>query len=252
MIGPDALGGEIYQFGLVLIAAIAASVLGALSGFGSGLMVMPFLMPVVGVKGVIPVMTVAMLIGNSSRIWANREHLDLKPIRWVLLAALPGSILGTLIYDWLPAEAVAVLIGVVLILIVPIRWAMKGRAIRPSPAGGAAIGFGFGVLAGSSPGAGTLMLAVLLGLGLTGPALIGTDAVLGVGINVVKALMFGGLDLLSAEWIALGLAIGAVMFPGAYLARYLVARLPVRVHVAFIELLVVACGLSFLWRGWTL
>ena len=54
---------------IVLAVAFFSSILGALSGFGGGVLVMPFLVPLVGVKGVVPVMAVAMLIANVARIW---------------------------------------------------------------------------------------------------------------------------------------------------------------------------------------
>ena len=60
---------------IALSAAFLSSILGALSGFGAGILVMPFLVPLVGVKGVVPVMAVAMIIANVARIWVYRTHV---------------------------------------------------------------------------------------------------------------------------------------------------------------------------------
>ena len=60
---------------IALSAAFFSSILGALSGFGAGILVMPFLVPLVGVKGVVPVMAVAMIIANVARIWVYRTHV---------------------------------------------------------------------------------------------------------------------------------------------------------------------------------
>lgn len=54
---------------IALTAAFLSSILGALSGFGAGILFMPFLVPLVGVKGVVPVVAIAMLIANVARIW---------------------------------------------------------------------------------------------------------------------------------------------------------------------------------------
>ena len=62
---------------VALTAAFFSSILGALSGFGAGVLVMPFLVPLVGIKGVVPVMAVAMVIANVARIWVYRTHVRL-------------------------------------------------------------------------------------------------------------------------------------------------------------------------------
>ena len=46
------------------LAAFGASILGGLSGFGTGLVLPVFLVPLVGVANVIPVMAVAMLLNK--------------------------------------------------------------------------------------------------------------------------------------------------------------------------------------------
>ena len=58
---------SLWQFLALGAVAFFGSVLGGVSGFGAGLIVTPFLVPVVGIKGVVPVMSVAMTLGRLSR-----------------------------------------------------------------------------------------------------------------------------------------------------------------------------------------
>ncbi|MFM1813307.1 MAG: hypothetical protein RLZ98_2 [Pseudomonadota bacterium] len=237
---------------IVIAAAFCSSIIGALSGVGGGMLVMPFLVPVVGVKGVVPVMAIAMFIANFSRVWVYRSDIDKPLLARLVLAIVPGVVIGTFIYNWLPERAVAVIVGVFLIASIALRRWLSGKTIDPGPRGTPAIGFAFGVMTGSTPGAGILMVALLLGMGLGGTTLIATDAVIGMLAAFIKSVMFSSFSLLDLEGLLLGLAIGVVTVPGAYAARWLVNNLAAAIHVWIIEAMIFFAGASFLWRAYTL
>ncbi|MEM7775230.1 MAG: sulfite exporter TauE/SafE family protein [Pseudomonadota bacterium] len=234
-----------------MAAAFVTSIIGALSGFGGGILVMPFLVPVVGIKGVVPVMSIAMLIANFSRFWVYRAEVRSDVLVRLGLASLPGVILGTYIYQLLPDVAIATLIGLFLIGSIGLRRGLKGRALQFGPSGTAAWSFGFGVLTGSTPGAGVVLVVLLLGMGMSGPALIATDAVIGMLSSVTKAVMFSTFDLLDLRSLAIGLLVGLATIPGAFTARWMINNLSASVHVMLIEAMVIVAGLSFLWRAWS-
>ncbi len=235
---------------IALAVAFLSSILGALSGFGGGILVMPFLVPVVGIKGVVPVMAVAMLIANTARIWVYRTHVRPDLIGPLALAILPGVFIGTYIYKSMPVNFLAVFIGLFLFASIGLRRLLSGRSLKLGRGGLIAGGFLFGILAGSTPGAGVLLVAMLLGMGLSGPALVGTDAVIGILISFVRTGMFSAYDLINAPELAIGIAIGLATFPGAFAARWMISRLSAAVHVSIIEVMVIVAGASFLWRAW--
>ncbi|MGI9422934.1 MAG: sulfite exporter TauE/SafE family protein, partial [Hyphomicrobiaceae bacterium] len=102
------------DFAIALTVAFLSSILGALSGFGGGILVMPFLVPLVGIKGVVPVMAVAMMIANFARFWVYRKNVRLDLLGTLTLAVLPGVFIGTYIYQSMPVRFVAVFIGLFL------------------------------------------------------------------------------------------------------------------------------------------
>ena len=55
--------------------------------------------------------------------------------------------------------------------------------------------------------------------------------------------MFGAAGVITAQVIALALLIGLVAFPGAFLAKAFVARLPLHVHTAILDAVVAIGGL---------
>lgn len=235
---------------IALTVAFLSSILGALSGFGGGVLVMPFLVPLVGIKGVVPVMAVAMMIANFARFWVYRTHVRLDLLGVLAIAIIPGVFIGTYIYKIMPTNFLAVFIGLFLFASIGLRRFFSGRSIKLGRGGLIAGGFTFGVLTGSTPGAGVLLIAMLLGMGLGGPALVGTDAVLGILISFVRTGMFTWYDLINVPELTLGLAVGLATFPGAFAARWMITRLSAAVHVSIIEVMVLVAGSSFLWRAW--
>lgn len=248
--GGAASPGAAHFLALGLVAFFGA-VLGGVSGFGAGLIVTPFLVPVVGVKGVVPVMAVAMTLGNLSRAWVYRRKIDPKPILRILIPALPGIALGAWLYDIIPHAPLAACIGVFLIASIPIRRHLAAQRIRPTPGAVVGVSFGFGTMSGALPGGGIVLLPLLLGLGLSGGALVGTDAMIGIAVNVAKIAMYGKLDLLDTQLMLGGLLVGLCMVPGAYGARFLIERMDVRLHTAVIECLVLFSGISFIYSAAT-
>ena len=235
---------------IALSAAFLSSILGALSGFGAGILVMPFLVPLVGVKGVVPVMAVAMIIANVARIWVYRTHVRPDLLAGLAVAILPGVFVGTYIYKSLPVDFLAVFLGLFLFASIGLRRTLSGRSLKVGRGGLLVAGFLFGVLTGTTPGAGVLLIAMLLGMGLGGPALVGTDAVIGLFISFVRTGMFSLYGLIKLPELILGIAVGMATFPGAFAARWMMSRLSAAVHVSIIEIMVLFAGASFLWRAW--
>jgi uncharacterized membrane protein YfcA len=104
---------------LTCVVALAASTLGGLSGFGTGLVLPVFLVPLVGVANVIPVMAVAMLLNNGSRILAFWPDIQWPQVRRMLVLGLPACVAGAYSCTLLSARWIAVLLGTFLLLTQP-------------------------------------------------------------------------------------------------------------------------------------
>jgi len=236
---------------LVFVGAIAfaASILGGLSGYGTGLVLPIFLAPVVGVANVIPVMAVGMALNNASRVVAFRHAIEWLHVRRVLLFGLPACAAGAYGYTLLAGRTVALLIGTFLIVSVPLRRRLVRANYGFGPRAECAAGAVFGFINGGMTGTGTVLIAILMAAGVHGAALIATDAIISFTMGVAKVVLFGRFDRLDAELMLAGLLIGACTIPGAFVARWLLRHIPTRVHTAFMEVIVLAGGAGFLWRG---
>ena len=237
---------------LAIVAALGmvAAVVGGMGGFGTGIILTAALAPFIGVKAVIPVLAVAGAIINAGRFWFYRESLQRQTLTLVVACALPFLVLGTWIYSVLDARAVGTVLGIVVILSVPLRRALNRRKIALGRTGLAVGSSVFGLASGVASGVGVIMISLLLGTGMTGPAVLATDAMVSVVLDLCKAALFQRFALLDERTFVTGVVIGVATIPGSAIAAWLVNRMHAHLHVLFMEGLILVGGASLLWNSW--
>ena len=233
---------SLFQLGLIAAMALLASVVGGFAGYGTGALMPLVLVPIVGAEPVVPILSLSALFTNTSRAAAFRHLLDWRRASIVLIAAVPTCALGAWGYTLLSGTGAALVIGAMLIASVPLRRILRSRGLALSDRGLAAASFGWGPLAGGTVGAGIILLSLLMATGLEGAAVVATDAVISIGIGMTKLVTFGLAGAVNATVIAVALLIGAVAFPGAFLARALLAHLPLHLHTTLLDAVVAGGG----------
>ena len=235
---------------LAAVAALGlgAAVIGGLGGFGTGVILAAALAPLIGVKALVPVLAVAGVIINAGRFWFYRAHVDRAALAVMLAGALPFLVLGAWLYSVLDARVIGTILGLAVMGSVPLRRLLRRRVLRaPGLAAGAAV---FGFSSGIATGTGVIQISLLLGAGLAGPAVLATDALSTIVLDLCKAALFQRFDLLDAEAAATGAVIGFATLPGSALAAWLSTRIGAKLHVLFMEALILLGGASMLWHAW--
>jgi uncharacterized membrane protein YfcA len=231
------------------IVAFLAAVLGGLAGYGTGLILPIALAPVIGVANIIPVMAVAMMINNASRVLAFRHDIRWPHVRRMLLLGLPACLLGAWGYTRLDARWIALLLGVFLLASIPLRRLLQRARLQLGAGGEVAAGGAFGFIEGGMTGTGVILISLLMAAGVQGPALIATDAVVSTLMSLAKVLLFGGVARLDAALAVTGALVGLCTAPGAFVARAILRRVPQQLHLRLMEAVVLFGGLAFLWRA---
>lgn len=231
-------------FDLLSIALLAAfsAIAGGVAGYGTGALMPLVLVPIVGAAPVVPIIALSAMFSNSARVFAFRQRLSLRRAVIAVLAALPTCLLGAWLYTLLTGRGAALLIGSTLIATVPLRRLLKRRGRHLGERGFAVAAAGWGVLVGGTSGAGVILLSLLMASGLEGAAVIATDAAVSFVIGIAKLAVFGLAGVLTAEVVAIAVLIGVIVFPCTFLAKLIVARLPLRVHTAMLDAVVVIGG----------
>jgi len=235
----------------VALLGLGAAVIGATGGFGTGIILTAALTPLIGVKAVVPVLAVATVIINVGRLWFYRRHVDRRAFGLVLTSGLPFLVLGVWIYSVLDARALGTVLGLVILASVPLRRVLKRRQIVLGRAGLAVGGGVFGLASGVATGTGVILITLLLGAGLAGPAVLATDALITIALDFSKALLFHRFALLDSRQFFTGVVIGLASIPGSAVGAWLVTRMHAHLHVLFMEGLILFGGGFMLWHSWS-
>jgi uncharacterized protein len=231
---------------LIAAAAVFTSLVGGITGYGTGALMPLVLVPIVGPEPVVPIIAISATLTNLSRSMAFRSSIDWRRAKLVVLAAVPTCILGAWGYTLLSGPGAMLLIGAMLVAVVVLRRLVGRYDFRVRDRGLAVGACGWGFVVGGSDGAGVIIISLLMAAGLTGAAVIATDAALSVAIGLVRLAVFGVAGVATAKVMAVAVLIGAVTLPGAFLARLIVERLPVRVHIVMLDAVVVVGGVAMI------
>lgn len=230
------------EMALVAAMALLASLLGGVAGYGTGVLMPLVLVPIAGAETVVPIIAISALFTNASRATAFRQAIDVPRALIVLACAVPTCTLGAYGFTLLTGRGALLVIGATLILSVPLRRLAHRRGMVVERRGLALGSVIYGVLVGGTTGAGVVLLSLLMASGLAGAAVIATDALISIALGLVKVAVFGIAGVVTAKVVAFALMIGAVAFPGAFIAKALVDRLPIRVHTAILDAVILFGG----------
>jgi uncharacterized membrane protein YfcA len=237
---------SLLQLVLVACVALAASVVGGLAGYGTGALMPLVLVPLIGAEPVVPIIAISSIFTNLSRFAAFVRHADRRRALIVIAAACLTTALGAYGYTRLTNAGAALVIGTMLILSVPLRRQLKRRDVKVGDTGLAVGAVGYGVVVGGTSGSGVILLSLLMAAGLEGAAVIATDAVISVATSIIKISVFGLAGVITAQVLAFAVLIGAVALPGAFLAKAFVERMPLHIHTAILDAVVIAGGLMMI------
>jgi len=230
-------------------AAYLTAILHSIGGFAGALMLAIAIAPVLGIKETVPVVATAMVISHTSRAWLFRKSVDWPAFRLLFFFGLPFIILGVMFYVELSEAAVALFLGLFLLVTLPLRRYLAGKSIKIPRNAIAAIAIPYGFLSGASFGVGMILAPFLLGAGIVGEALIAAAAVAGVVLNITKTIAFGLSPLLTPSLALFGIVLGLCTFPGHATGRWIMRRTSIKMHTLVLEGFVSLGALYMLWKG---
>jgi uncharacterized membrane protein YfcA len=210
---------------------------------------LPVLVWAFGIRDAVPILTIAQLMGNLSRVWFNRTELSFSVVKWFGFGAVPAAVLGGIVFATTPAAALVRLLGLFLLLLVAYRHTPWGRETRIGLRGFLPLGAASGAISALVGVVGPFMAPFFLAYGLVRGAYIGTEALATVMMHITMLRVYGGYALIDLNAALVGVAIGSVMFAGSYLGKQILNRLPEARFPLVIDAVLLAAGLLFIIRG---
>jgi uncharacterized membrane protein YfcA len=237
------------NFIFVLAVGLVAGTISGIVGTGSSIMLMPVLVYQFGPKQAVPIMAVAAVMANLSRIFAWWREVDWRACAVYSVTGIPAAALGARTLLALPSRAVDLSIGLFLIAMVPVRHWLARHQFKLSlwhlAAGGAAIGYMTGIVVSTGP----LSVPLFLFYGLTKGAFLATEAASSLGLYLSKSVAFERFGALTADIALKGLIAGSSLMAGAFIAKRFVLRLEPEVFRLVMDGIMLAAGVSMLWNA---
>ncbi len=234
---------------LLLVAFFTSMIHGA-TGIAGGFLLAAFAAPILGLKNVVPVLSITLLISHGARAFFNANKIDWQSYLRVMLPAVPCTIVAALAYGRMSNASIALLLGTVVLLSIPLRrWTQKLK-IKTSKSMLMGAGSVYGTISGMAIGPGMLLMPILLGVGMKREAFVATLATIALTTNIVRASVYGVSDLLNPDTLLLGVLLGLATIPGTWVGRGILRNMTDAKHIMATEWLVVLGGLNFYWMAY--
>jgi uncharacterized protein len=228
------------NFLFVLAVGLVAGTLSGIVGTGSSIMLMPVLVYQYGPKQAVPIMAIAAVMANLSRILAWWREVDWRACAAYSIPGIPAAALGARTLLALPSHAVDISIGLFLIAMVPVRHWLARHDLKLSL--WHLIGYITGIVVSTGP----LSVPLFLFYGLTKGAFLATEAASSLGLYVSKSVTFQRFGALTPDIALKGLIAGSSLMFGAFIAKRFVLRLDADVFRLVMDGIMLAAGLSML------
>ena len=234
-------------FLFVLIVGLLAGTISGIVGTGSSIMLMPVLAYEYGPKQAVPIMAIAAVMANLSRILAWWREVDWRACLAYSVTGIPAAALGARTLLALPSHAVDIAIGLFLMAMVPARHLLARHQLKAQlwnlAIGGALIGYLTGIVVSTGP----LSVPLFLFYGLARGAFLATEAASSLGLYASKSVTFQRFGALTPDVAIKGLIAGSSLMFGAFIAKRFVLKLEPDIFRLVMDAIMLAAGASMLW-----
>jgi hypothetical protein len=212
-------------------------------------MLMPVLVIVFGPVQAVPIMGIAAIMANLSRIAVWWREVDWRACAAYSATGVPAAALGAATLLSLPPRFVEGALGVFFLLMVPARRWLAAHGLRLQLRHLAAIGAPIGYLTGIVVTTGPITVPIFLAYGLVKGAFIATEAAASFAVYLGKIAVFGSFGALPWNVVLDGLITGSSLMAGAFLAKRLVLKLEPGQFRLLMEGLMLVSGAAMLWTA---
>jgi uncharacterized membrane protein YfcA len=241
----------VFSDAIVVVAAFAAGAIASVSGFGIGSILTPILVLMIDTRVAIAAVTIPHLLGSGVRLVLLRVAPDWSVVWTFGMASAGGALLGAVIQPLVASQALALLLGVVLVVVAISE--LAGLMSRVRFEGPAAVGAGMmsGLLGGLVGNQGGVRSAALLGFNLEKKEVfVATATFVALMIDVVRLPIYLGYyaEHLSPLRTLIVLASGAVLL-GTFVGNRLLRDMPDSLFRPIVALILALLGASMIARG---
>ena len=231
----------------LLVVSLAAGTVGGVVGFGGSTILMPVLVLAFGPKQAVPIMAIAGLLANLSRVAVWWREVDWRAAAVYCATGIPFAALGARALIALDARLLEIVLGLFFLTMIPTRRWLLRRGFSIGLTGLALAGAGVGFISGLVASTGPLNTPFFLAYGLVKGAFISTEALGSIGVFGTKTIVFRTFGALPADLLVLGVVFGSAMMAGSWVAKRFLSHLEPRQFQLLMDIAMFAAGATLLW-----
>ncbi len=239
---------------LELLVSICAWAVGAficgLCGLGVAIVAVPLMMLVMPVQKVVLIACLTALGLTGVMAVYYHKHCPWKTVLWMIVGAIPGSVVGIYILKYMPARMLEIIVGIMLFFcIVGIQFLQNRIRVADRPRNAIITGFLGGVIGTSITIDGAVVGLYGLLIGLDPMSFLGFTSMFFFLRNVVSDSMQALSGLYTGEIVTYALYCIPASLLGFALSIPLVRKINVNLFRAVVKVVIVLAAIMCLAKG---
>lgn len=232
---------------VIVIIGVLAGVISGVVGTGASIMLLPVLAYTFGTKLAIPIMALASIMGNISRVVLWRRDINLRAFLLYAVPGIPAAALGANTLWVMPASLSDICIGLFFFLLIPLRYWAQSRALKLNDVQLSLAGGVVGYLTGVVFSTGPITIPIFAGYGLIRGGLLSTEAAASFTIYLAKAFTFEAIGALPWPVFISGLLVGSTLVAGTYIGKQFLLKMNENTFNRLIDAMMLFSGTSMLY-----
>lgn len=237
------------EYLLVLFIGVISGVVSGVIGTGASIMLLPALALCFGPKQAVPIMAVAAIVGNISRVILWRKDIHWKAFLAYSVTGVPAAALGAHTLWSLKATWIDIALGTFFLLMIPYRHWAKSRNFTLSLwqllITGAFVGYLTGIVLSTGP----LTIPIFSAYGLLKGPLLSTEAAASFVIYLSKTITFKAIGGLPLTVVLKGLLIGLSLAAGMSIGKFITLKISMTTFQRLLDVLMLLSGFSLIAGG---
>ena len=239
------------EYLLVLFIGVISGVVSGVIGTGASIMLLPALVLCFGPKQAVPIMAVAAIVGNISRVILWRKDIHWKAFLAYSVTGVPAAAFGAQTLWSLKATWIDIALGTFFLLMIPYRHWAKSRNFTLSlwqlSVAGALVGYLTGIVLSTGP----LTIPIFSAYGLLKGPLLSTEAAASFVIYLSKTITFKAIGGLPLSVVLKGLLIGLSLAAGMSIGKFITLKISMTTFQRLLDVLMLLSGISLIAGGLT-
>lgn len=212
------------RYYVFMLLAFVSEILGTISGFGSSILFVPIASLFFDFKSVLGITAVFHVFSNLSKIALFRKGIDRNIAAKLGIPAVIFVILGAMVTAWLPEKEIGILMNSVLLLLALYLIINFDKTIEASNRNLYAGGIASGFIAGIAGTGGAIRGISLAAFHLPKEIFIATSALIDLGVDFSRALVYVGNGYFLREYLLLLPFLVLISIMGSYTGKLILKR----------------------------